>query len=170
MTLRRFLQPLRYCAAVWLAFCVFCPALFAQGPLPDAPTPSVAAALPVLTAPMPSVAAAPPIVAPVSEIQRHKFWDRENWALFAASAAFSGADFAVTRANLQTGGRELNPMVRVFGRSAPGLALNFGGETAGVVGLSYFFHKTGHHKLERIVSMVNIGASAAAVSYGLAHR
>jgi len=39
-----------------------------------------------------------------------------------------------------------------------------------VVGLSYFFHKTGHHKLERMVSMLNIGGSAAAVSYGMAHR
>ena len=61
-------------------------------------------------------------------------------------------------------------MVRVFGRSTAGLAVNFVGETAGVVGLSYFFHKTGHHKLERITSMVNISASAAAVSYGLTHR
>jgi hypothetical protein len=39
-----------------------------------------------------------------------------------------------------------------------------------VIGLSYFFHKTGHHKLERLVSVVNIGSSAGAVSYGLAHR
>ena len=100
----------------------------------------------------------------------HKFWDRENWALFAASAALSGADFAVTRANLQSGGRELNPVVRVFGRSTPGLAVNFAGETVGVIGLSYFFHKTGHHRLERAVPMVNLGASAGAVSYGLAHR
>ena len=170
MTLRRFLQPLRYCAAVWLAFCVFCPALLAQGPLPDAPMPSVAAALPVVTSPMPSVAAAPPIVAPVSETRRHKFWDRENSTLFAVSAGLSGADFAVTRANLQNGGRELNPMARVFGRSTPGLAANFGLETAGVIGVSYFFHKTGHHKLERIVSVANISASAGAVSYGWANR
>jgi hypothetical protein len=48
--------------------------------------------------------------------------------------------------------------------------LNFACETAGTVGLSYLFHKTGHHKLERAVSIVNIGASAGAVSYGLAHR
>ena len=82
----------------------------------------------------------------------------------------STADFAVTRANLQSGGTELNPVVRMFGRSTPGLAVNFAGETAGVIGLSYFFHKTGHHRLERVVCMVNIGASAGAVSYGLAHR
>jgi hypothetical protein len=104
------------------------------------------------------------------EINAHRFWDRENWALFTTAAAFNGADFAVTRANLESGGRELNPVVRVFGRSTAGLAVNFGGETAGVIGLSYFFHKTRHHKLERIVSLVNIGASTGAVSYGLAHR
>jgi hypothetical protein len=79
-------------------------------------------------------------------------------------------DFAVTRANLQSGGRELNPFTHVFGSSTTGLAVNFAGETAGVIGISYFLHKTGHHKLERIVSMVNIGASAAAVTYGLGHR
>ena len=48
--------------------------------------------------------------------------------------------------------------------------MNFAGETAGVIGLSYFFHKTGHHRLERAVSMLNMGSSAAAVSFGLAHR
>ena len=74
-------------------------------------------------------------------------------------------DFAVTHMNLANGGRELNPVVRVFGRSTPGLAVNFAGETVGVVGLSYLFHKTGHHKLERAVSLVNIGASAAAVTF-----
>jgi hypothetical protein len=61
-------------------------------------------------------------------------------------------------------------MVRVFGRSTAGLAVNFVGETAGVVGLSYFFHKTGHHKMERMVSVVNIAGSAGAVGFGLAHR
>jgi hypothetical protein len=100
----------------------------------------------------------------------HKFWDKKNCALFVTAAALNGADFAVTRANLQSGGRELNPVVRMFGRSAPGLAVNFVGETVGVVSLSYFFHKTGHHKLERVVSMLNIASSAGAVSYGLTHR
>jgi len=87
-----------------------------------------------------------------------------------AAAALNGADFAVTRANLQSGGQELNPMVRIFGRSTAGLAVNFIGETAGVVSISYFLHKTGHHKLERMVSMVNIGSSAGALSYSLTHR
>lgn len=105
-----------------------------------------------------------------SVISEHKFWDAQNRALFLAAAALNGADFAVTRANLQSGGQELNPIVRIFGRSTPGLALNFAGETAGVLSLSYFFHKTGHHRLERAVSVLDIGASAGAVTYGLTHR
>jgi len=50
----------------------------------------------------------------------HRFWDKQNVALFTASAALSATDFAVTRANLQSGGRELNPVVRLFGRSTAG--------------------------------------------------
>ncbi len=102
--------------------------------------------------------------------ESHRFWDRDNSLLFAASAAFSAADFVVTRDNLRAGGQELNPVTRLFTGSTPVLAMNFVGETAGVVGISYFFHKTGHHKLERAVSMVNIGGSATAVAFGLAHR
>ena len=108
--------------------------------------------------------------ASIPEASSHKFWDRENSILFAANAAFSAADFVVTRDNLRSGGQELNPVTRLFSGSTPGLAMNFASETAGVVGVSYFLHKTGHHKLERVISMLNIGSSAAAVSFDLAHR
>jgi len=133
--------------------------LFAQGPVPDAPTPSIE-----------------PVASPVVAVSTptfetpHRFWDKENLALLSGVAATSAADFAVTRSNLRAGGQELNPLVRIFGRSTAGLAMNFAGEAAGSMGLSYFFHKTGHHKLERAVSYVNIGGSLGAVSYGLAHR
>ena len=100
----------------------------------------------------------------------HRFWDRENSFLFATTAAFNAADFVVTKDNLRGGGRELNPVTRIFSGSTTGLAANFAGETAGVIGLSYFFHKMGHHKLERFVSMVNVSSSAAAVTFDLAHR
>jgi len=104
------------------------------------------------------------------EAPTHKFWDRENQILFAGVAATASADFAVTHANLQNGGKELNPVAGLFAGSTAGLAVNFAGETAGVIGLSYLFHRTGHHKLERVVSFANIGASSAAVAYGLTHR
>jgi len=134
-----------------------CPNSFGQGQDFDAPSPSVEAIEPVL---------------PANQAADfgHKFFDKQNRALFFSAAAFNGADFAITRSNLQSGGQELNPLVRVFGRSTPGLALNFAGETASVITLSYFFHKTGHHKLERLVSVGNIGASAGAVTYGWVHR
>jgi hypothetical protein len=137
---------------------VTCPTSFAQGPIPEARMDFAA------------FHASAFVSVPQPDAGQHKFWDKHNELLFVTAAALNGADFAVTRSNLQSGGRELNPIVRVFGRSTPALAVNFAGETVGVMGLSYFFHKTGHHKLERLVSVVNIGSSAGAVSYGLAHR
>ncbi len=120
------------------------------------------------SSPVMPVLAVQPVTLP--EAPSHRFWDRENSFLFATSAAFNTADFVITRDNLSHGGRELNPLTRVFSGSTAGLAVNFAGETAGVVALSYFFHQTGHHKLERAVSMVNISSSAAAVTFDLAHR
>lgn len=112
------------------------------------------------------------VAAPVrpAEPSSHHFWDRQNCVLFTAVAGMATADFFVTRANLAKGGKELNPVTSVFSGSTPALAANFALETTGVIGISYMFHKTGHHKLERMTSFVNIGASAGAVGYGLSHR
>ncbi len=100
----------------------------------------------------------------------HRFWDRQNTILFATVAGFGAADFVTTHTNLANGGRELNPVTRIFAGSTPALAANFAGETAGVIGLSYFFHKTGHHKLERLTPLASIGSSGFAISYNLTHR
>ncbi len=177
MTLRTLCKWLRFGTLTTVAGCICSPGLFAQGPLPEAPAPSIQTASIQLAAIQP-MAIQPGAVQPVSPTiktasiptSEHRFWDRENVVLFAASAALTTGDFMVTRANLQNGGRELNPVVRIFGRSSAGLAVNFAGETAGVIGLSYFFHRTGHHRLERLTSFVNMSASAGAVSYGMAHR
>jgi hypothetical protein len=109
-------------------------------------------------------------VTPFESGDRHKFWDNENRVLFAAVAASSTADFFATRANLQHGGRELDPLTRPLAGSTAGLTVNFAAETASVIAISYFFHKTGHHRLERITSLVNIGSSSAAVGYDVMHR
>jgi hypothetical protein len=134
-------------------------ATFGDGPLSFGPdSPGAVAASPVVG------------ITPPEAPSQHKFWDNQNRVLFVTVAALSAADFAVTRANLQNGGKELNPVTRVFSGSTAGLAANFAGETAGIMGLSYCFHKTGHHRMERIVPMLNIGASAFAVVYDLSHR
>jgi hypothetical protein len=177
MTSCRIYRSLRFAAYTVLMGLFFCAGLAAQGPAPDSPTPTNQPPLTQLTLAQP-MAIQPAATRPAgamftttkTPIGEHKFWDKTNTLLFAATAAGAGADFAVTRANLQQGGQELNPVVRIFGRSDAGLAVNFAGETAGVIALSYFFHRTGHHQLERLVSVVNIGGSVGAVSYGLAHR
>lgn len=133
---------------------------------PETPLPAAASA--AAFSPSPFVATS--VVAPPKLRETHPFWDHDNKILFAACGALASADFFTTRANLASGGRELNPVTRVFSGSTPGLAANFAMETGGVIGISYMFHKTGHHRLERITSIVNMGGSAGAVAYGLTHR
>lgn len=158
MLLLRFLKVLSACTSTLVVGGVLAGMALGQEPL-------LATANPGSVQPSPLASFTPP-----QEPPQHKFWDGKNRLLFAGVAAFSAADFAVTRANLNSGGQELNPVTRVFSGSTAGLAVNFAGETVGVIGLSYFFHKIGHHKLERIVSVVNIGSSAGAVTYGMIHR
>jgi hypothetical protein len=134
----------------------------AVNPIPVGP---VAAISPGAVATSPTAGSALP-EAP----KQHRFWDNENRALFVTVAALCAADFVVTRANLQHGGKELDPVTRLFSGGTAGLAANFAGETAGIIGISYYFHKTGHHSLERITPMLNIGASSFAVAYDLNHR
>jgi len=134
-------------------------------PLNSSPASSTSASTTV------AVATSPAIASSLPEAPEHnKFWDNENRALFAGVALLSAADFAITRSILQNGGKELNPVTRLFSGSTAGLAANFTGETVGVIGLSYLFHRSGHHKLERITPMVDLGSSAFAVIYDLNHR
>jgi hypothetical protein len=124
-------------------------------------------------APFVAVQPSPILSGAIVEIPRattHRFWDRENAILFTAVAASATADFFATHANLANGGRELNPVTRMFTGSTPALAANFALETAGVIGISYMFHKTGHHRLERLTSFVDATSSVGAVSYDLTHR
>jgi hypothetical protein len=138
--------------------------------LPSAPIYAAnASALPANSAGMAPMAFAPVIAQPDTPAV-HRFWDRENRVLFATVGAFATADFCATHANLASGGKELNPVTRVLSGSTSGLAANFALETTSIIAISYMFHKTGHHKLERITSFVNIGTSATAVAYDLAHR
>ena len=144
---------------------------------PSAPVPVEIASL-SLPAPMPTSAdplpgggfAFVPVATPPRKPLLHSFWDRENRALFAATGATAAADFFVTHANLASGGRELNPMTRLFTGSTPMLASNFALETAGVIGVSYLFHKTGHHHLERLTSILNTSASSGAMIFDLTRR
>ena len=107
---------------------------------------------------------APPAVeieaAPAAPV--HAFWDRENRWLFAGVAFSRGMDYASTR-NMQARGRkEILLAPEVVNNSTAFASLEAAG-TLTSVGISYVFHRTGHHKLERWMSIGHIGVT----SFGL---
>lgn len=86
----------------------------------------------------------------------HRFWDRENDLLFAGVGAARALDYASTL-NLRR--RGLNEAL-LTNAIVDNHALFAGIEAAGTaasIGLSYVFHRTGHHRLERWTSVVHIG-------------
>jgi hypothetical protein len=82
--------------------------------------------------------------------------------LFSGVALFRALDYASTR-NMQARGREeiLLPD-DVVNNSAGFSALEAVG-TATSIGLSYWMHRIGHHKMERWVSIVHIGVTGFGV-------
>jgi hypothetical protein len=107
----------------------------------------------------------PALVAQTSKLspESHVFWDRTNLTLFSGVILSRAADYASTR-NMQARGREevLLPD-DVVNNSAGFASLELAG-TAASVGLSYWMHRTGHHKLERWVSIAHIGVTGFGVA------
>ena len=106
---------------------------------------------------------AAPRPAPEPPLPPHAFWDRTNILLFSGVGIFRGLDYASTR-NFQARGREevLIPD-DVVNNSAGFAALEVAG-TATSVGLSYWMHRIGHHKIERWISIVHIGVTGFGVA------
>jgi hypothetical protein len=101
---------------------------------------------------------------PSAPIPEHRFWDRENILLFSGIAVFRGLDYASTR-NFQARGRtEVLLPDDVVNNSAGFAAVEAAG-TATSVGISYLFHRTGHHKMERWLSIGHIGVTAFGVAW-----
>ncbi|MBV8049799.1 MAG: hypothetical protein JOZ80_01345 [Acidobacteriaceae bacterium] len=97
-----------------------------------------------------------------SEVQpppAHRFWDRENILLFSGVAFTRGMDYASTR-NFQARGRkEILLPQDVVNNSAAFASIEAAG-TITSVGSSYIFHRTGHHTLERWMSIGHISVTA----------
>jgi hypothetical protein len=95
-------------------------------------------------------------------VPSHRFWDRTNIMLFSGVAIFRGLDYASTR-NFQARGRqEILLPDDVVNNSAGFAALEAAG-TVTSVGLSYWMHRSGHHKLERWVSIGHISVTGFGV-------
>ena len=102
---------------------------------------------------------------------QHRFWDNANKLLFASHGMLEAVDFGITHHNLSDGEREMDSMAKALCESGTaGQLVFFGGRMAGVVGISYLLHRTGHHKLERAFPVYASGDSAYGVAYSFAHR
>jgi hypothetical protein len=99
----------------------------------------------------------PPVEAPV-----HRFWDRTNLLLFSGVGAMRAMDYASTR-NMQRRGREEVLLPDDVVNNSAGFAALEAAGTAASVGISYWMHRTGHHRLERWVSIVHIGVTGFGV-------
>ncbi|HET7205920.1 MAG TPA: hypothetical protein VFI95_04995 [Terriglobales bacterium] len=99
----------------------------------------------------------------------HEYLDRHNKVSILVFASLLAADGISTQRNLANHAQELNPFARPLVNR--GWAGQLGASALGcgsALGLSYMFHRTGHHKLERFALHLAIGAEAAVVTNNLA--
>jgi hypothetical protein len=117
--------------------------------------PATAQDKPVADAPVPQLSQAedPPFV------PTHRFWDRTNILLFSGVGVFRGLDYASTRNFMARGREEILLPDDVVNNSA-GFAGLEAAATATSVGLSYWMHREGHHKIERWISIVHLSVTA----------
>ncbi len=95
-----------------------------------------------------------PVAMPV-----HHFWDRTNILLFSGIAVVRGMDYASTR-NFQARGRQEILLPDAVVNNSAGFAALEAAGTMTSVGISYILHRTGHHTLERWMSIGHIGVTA----------
>ena len=88
----------------------------------------------------------------------HSFWDRENDLLFAGVGAGRALDYASTL-NLRRRGINEAFLTNSIVDNHPLFAGIEVAATMASVGVSYVFHRTGHHRLERWTSIVHFGVA-----------
>jgi hypothetical protein len=147
------LQVRDFCITVLIALaCLLCsPALLAQdhGNPPSAPE---AAKKPAIQAPP----------------KTYRFWDKENDWLFAGVCASRTLDYFSTLNFRRRGDVEVLLTNDLVDNHAAFAGIE-AGATGLSIGVSYLFHRYGHHKLERWVSILHISAATvgAARNYSL---
>jgi hypothetical protein len=125
-----------------LALLLACSGALRAQETPSSPTPT---AVPAAKFPAETPTAAP-----------HKFWDRENMGLFAGVGAARMLDYASTRHFRAQGNDEWLLSNSIVDNRPLFVGIELAG-TAASIGVSYLFHRTGHHTLERWTSAVHIG-------------
>ena len=123
---------------------------------------AIPAVLPEAPSVVAEVVSTPTVSTPKAKV--HAFFDAKNIALFSMGAAFVASDSITTQRMVGTGRfDEQDPIAKPFVNSGwKGQALISAIGLGGSVGLSYVFHKFGHHKMERYVGLSLIGIELAA--------
>jgi hypothetical protein len=106
------------------------------------------------------------------ETVSHKFFDKQNLLLFGENTAAQTAALVAIQSHgsyLESRGRTWDGFEKHFESYGYGwgAAYRYGGGVGLNMFVSYMFHATGHHKLERWVPMVAIGHAAASTGYAL---
>ncbi|TAM79138.1 MAG: hypothetical protein EPN47_19205 [Acidobacteria bacterium] len=89
----------------------------------------------------------------------HRFFDRTNLALFGGVAAVRALDYTSTQHFRGQGNNEVLLTNNIVDNKQLFAAIEVAA-TAASIGVSYWMHRTGHHKLERWVSIIHIGVGA----------
>jgi len=103
----------------------------------------------------PEAAKKPPIQAPP---ETHRFWDKKNDWLFAGIGVSRTLDYFSTLNFRRRGDHEVLLTNAVVDNHAAFASIE-AGATGLSIGASYLFHRYGHHKLERWVSILHVGAA-----------
>jgi hypothetical protein len=88
--------------------------------------------------------------------ETHHFWDKENDWLFAGVGASRTLDYFSTL-NFRRRGRQEILLTNDLVDNHAAFAAVEAGATGLSIGVSYIFHRYGHHQLERWTSIVHIG-------------
>jgi hypothetical protein len=114
-------------------------------------------------APATEAQAPPPIAVPpagksqaVERPREHRFWDKENDWLFAGVGAARTFDYFSTLNLRRRGDQEILLTNAIVDNHAEFAAIEAAG-TGVSIGVSYLFHRYGHHRLERWTSIVHFG-------------
>jgi hypothetical protein len=93
---------------------------------------------------------------PRTEGPKHTFWDRRNAWLFAGVGAARALDYASSQDFRAKGVNERLLSNRIVDNKPLFVGIEVAGTFASI-GVAYLFHRSGHHKIERWISIVHIG-------------
>jgi hypothetical protein len=106
----------------------------------------------VSTRPAPTLAPKPA----TTSSGEHRFWDTTNDLLFAGVGASRTLDYFSTL-NMRGRGRDEILLTNDVVDNHAAFAVIEAAGTGASIGVSYLFHRYGHHKLERATSIIHIG-------------